>query len=370
MQGKEKGMFNQTHVVRNGLVLLALFVFVAAPAFAQSSFDFLPDEVQNALEFVEETRTDLEERRQEISEEVTQGPYETEEEFSQRMERAMQRGASRQLRYLGVELSELAETSFTVETDQISVQPHRKPNRGEEWPITVSTDLGMLDEEEEFTVRASPDAASAIDAAVEENGLDAEIRYHLEGDTDGDYFVVLDHARLLDMTRQRTLIASLPMFVSYVFSESQEPTRHSGPTNFDFAQGGLPPGFTMRGDADWTLTEETASVESYSLQAGNISDDDSTEVVYTGRVPEGRTLVGVSFARRVSSESGYDELEFELDGDTLDSWSGDEDWDVVSFDSDIASGERFELVWRYTKDGSRDSGEDTAWIDDIQLEYR
>ncbi|MFW5995608.1 MAG: hypothetical protein ACOCRN_05800, partial [Spirochaetia bacterium] len=323
-------MIKGTRFARQAGLLVSLVVLVSASAFAQSSFDFLPDEVQDALQYAEETRADLEERREEISEEVTQGPYETDEEFSQRMERAMERGASRERRYLGVELSELAETEFTVDPDRISVQPHRRPARGEEWPITISTDLGMLDEEEEFTVRAPADSASAIDDAVAENALDAEIRYHLEGNTDDDgYFVMLDEVRLLDMARQRTLIDSVPMFVSYVFSESQELTRDSGPANFDFADGAIPTDFTMRGDADWTVTTETSSVGSHSLRAGDISHNGRTEAVYTGIVPEGRRLVGISFARRVSSESVYDELDFEVNGETRDSWSGNVGWDTV-----------------------------------------
>lgn len=363
-------MINRRPLLTRAVLMCALAVFASASAFAQSSFGFLPDDVQDALEYAEETRADLEERQEEIAGEVTQGPYETDEEFSQRMDRAMQRGASRELRYFEVELSELAETQFTVEPDQISVQPHRRPSRGEDWEITIATDLGMLDEEEEFVVAAPAGAASAIDSAVEENSLDAEIRYHLEGNTEGEYFVMLDQVRLLDTSRQGTLIESIPMYVSYVFSESQELTRDSGPRSFDFAGESVPPDFVMSGDSDWTISNETATAGSSSLQAGDISHNESTEVRYTGRVPEGRTLEGVSFARKVSSESGFDHLEFEVNGETLNSWSGEEDWDEVSFDTNIRSNERFELVWRYRKDGSVDNYEDTAWIDDIRLEFR
>lgn len=70
----------------------------------------------------------------------------------------------------------------------------------------------------------------------------------------------------------------------------------------------------------------------------------------------------ITFYRKVSSESGYDCLKFYIDGIEQYKWSGEQDWEEVSFP--VTPGQRT-FKWIYSKDYSVSEGDDTAWIDDI-----
>lgn len=99
---------------------------------------------------------------------------------------------------------------------------------------------------------------------------------------------------------------------------------------------------------------------SQSLRAEPIGNSQKAAielVVYTG-------AGNVSFARRVSSESGFDFLRFYIDGVQQSSWSGEVAWSTVTFP--ITAG-MHTLRWVYEKDGSVVSGSDTAWIDSVVL---
>lgn len=87
---------------------------------------------------------------------------------------------------------------------------------------------------------------------------------------------------------------------------------------------------------------------------------DSTNVDVDGNFPEGQ----ISFARKVSSEDGFDFLKFSIDGVLTDEWSGDVSWDTVTFQ--IPGGDHI-FEWIYEKDSSASSGDDTTWIDDVSI---
>ena len=71
-----------------------------------------------------------------------------------------------------------------------------------------------------------------------------------------------------------------------------------------------------------------------------------------------------SFDLRVSSEEGWDWLEFYIDGALQSRWSGELDWTPYGFS--VAAGvHTFE--WRYSKDVARSAGSDTAFIDNLLL---
>jgi len=72
-----------------------------------------------------------------------------------------------------------------------------------------------------------------------------------------------------------------------------------------------------------------------------------------------------SFYWKVSSESGYDFLEFYIDS-TLQTGriSGSTNWAQKSYD--ITGSGTHTLKWRYVKDGSESSGYDCGWVDAVQ----
>lgn len=95
----------------------------------------------------------------------------------------------------------------------------------------------------------------------------------------------------------------------------------------------------------------------YSARSGDISDNDSTNLEFTGVMSNGT----VSFAYNVSSEANYDFLTFSIDGVQLAQWSGSQSG---NFSTPVSLGQHT-LKWTYVKDGSVSAGSDAAWIDDV-----
>ena len=71
----------------------------------------------------------------------------------------------------------------------------------------------------------------------------------------------------------------------------------------------------------------------------------------------------ISFFKFVSSEQGYDFLQFYIDGNKQGEWSGiDNAWSFVSFPVSVGN---HDFEWEYDKDGAVADGQDCAWIDYI-----
>jgi len=111
-------------------------------------------------------------------------------------------------------------------------------------------------------------------------------------------------------------------------------------------------------DSSWTITSSEQHAGSYSAQAGNIGDSETSTLKVTLDCESGT----IAFYLKVSSESGFDYLTFYIDGVEKDKWSGEDDWAEMSFP--VTAGTRT-FEWSYSKDSSVSDNEDTAWIDDI-----
>lgn len=114
------------------------------------------------------------------------------------------------------------------------------------------------------------------------------------------------------------------------------------------------------GDVPWTVTTSQAHNGSYCAQAGTIGDSQSSTLQLDYPCADGE----VGFFVKVSSESGWDELSFWVDGVFAGQWSGEVDWSEVIVPV-VSGNHTFE--WVYHKDGSLSGGADTAWIDDVTL---
>jgi len=112
------------------------------------------------------------------------------------------------------------------------------------------------------------------------------------------------------------------------------------------------------GSADWTISD-ISSEGDYSAQSGSISDNQQTGIEIALNVPDNGTI---TFDYKVSSEANWDFLRFSIDGSEQISWSGNQNWDTISFD--VLAGNRT-FKWEYTKDGSVSSYSDCAWVDNI-----
>ena len=118
--------------------------------------------------------------------------------------------------------------------------------------------------------------------------------------------------------------------------------------------------FTTGGDAEWYSQSYTTYDGIDAARSGYVGDYGETWMRATGATGAGI----VSFRWRVSSERGYDWIEFYVDGEFKFGWSGtDSGWRQEAFK--IASGSHT-FEWLYVKDGSVSVGSDCAWVDQVK----
>lgn len=115
------------------------------------------------------------------------------------------------------------------------------------------------------------------------------------------------------------------------------------------------------GDADWFVTDDYAYEGIYSMQSGNINDNDLTSMYISIDCPSEFEL---SFSYKVSTEDGYDFLTFLIDNVQQSTWSGEVDWTEATYTLSPGS---HTLRWRYAKDFTVSAGQDACWVDNIVL---
>ncbi|MCD4830024.1 MAG: T9SS type A sorting domain-containing protein [Candidatus Cloacimonetes bacterium] len=131
----------------------------------------------------------------------------------------------------------------------------------------------------------------------------------------------------------------------------------------DFENGLALYGWQMGGGADWFLQQSTVWEGDYSLESGDIGNNQTTwtevtlDVVAAGEI---------SFYYKVSSEAGYDYLRFYIDNQQMGQWAGNVDWTIAEYD--VSVGEHT-FKWAYEKDYSMSGGSDCGWIDYVQLPF-
>lgn len=112
-------------------------------------------------------------------------------------------------------------------------------------------------------------------------------------------------------------------------------------------------------NSEWFVSMDTAhDTGGTSLRSGPVGNDQQSKVAFSYTFRDGT----VSFARKVSSELGFDSLRFYIDDELQEEWSGELDWEVVSYP--IEAGPHT-LKWQYEKDESESEGSDAAWIDSV-----
>lgn len=124
-----------------------------------------------------------------------------------------------------------------------------------------------------------------------------------------------------------------------------------------FEGSSLPTGWTTGGNASWSIVSDSAKHGSKSLKSGAIQNNQSTWIQKT-ITPS--SAGNVSFFVKISSEMGYDKLEFYVDGVKKTTWSGEVPW--TSYVTYLSAGSHT-LKWQYVKDPDMSSGSDAAWID-------
>jgi len=117
--------------------------------------------------------------------------------------------------------------------------------------------------------------------------------------------------------------------------------------------------FLTGGFADWVVETADAHDGVDAAQAGLISDEEYTWIETRVSGP-----ANVSFWWKVSSEQDYDFLSFELDTVATLDISGQVGWrqETITLDS----GDHV-LRWKYHKDRNTPGGQDTGWLDQLQV---
>lgn len=114
-------------------------------------------------------------------------------------------------------------------------------------------------------------------------------------------------------------------------------------------------------DSPWYNDNSTAFEGQNSLRSGAINHNELSELVLDYVVSEPGEI---RFNRKVSSEDGYDFLQFYIDGALQAEWSGELNW--AEFAYSVLPGEH-SFTWVYRKDDVFTSNMDAAWIDFIVL---
>ncbi|MBN1506409.1 MAG: C10 family peptidase [Sedimentisphaerales bacterium] len=109
---------------------------------------------------------------------------------------------------------------------------------------------------------------------------------------------------------------------------------------------------------DWVISDAAWTSPHHSIKSKPIGHGASSSLAISLDCREGE----ISFYLKVSSEGNCDFLTFRIDGRLLRSWSGQEDWQYVSFP---VTGGRHSFQWQYSKDYSVAKRDDCAWLDDI-----
>jgi len=131
----------------------------------------------------------------------------------------------------------------------------------------------------------------------------------------------------------------------------------------DFEDAVLGPEYTTGGDQDWFLTTDDFYEGAQSARAGAIAGASPGQVSWMTRTVDSGGIL--RFWYRVSSEKRFDVFRFFIDDVEQFNDSGTADgWE---FYTTTLSEESHELKWQYSKDYSVSSGDDTVYIDDLQL---
>ena len=185
--------------------------------------------------------------------------------------------------------------------------------------------------------------------------------------TDG-YNTYYDEVAVIDRAISEKVSLILTTYnTTFTISDGLNPVKDAmvsfeiaGPERvIDFSVESMPSYFQNEGNASWKIDNSCPFQGQYAVISDKIYDNQFTEIFFDKTVVTG----DFSFYAKLSSEEGNDFLIFYIDGIEQGSWSGELDWEKLTFP--VLSGEH-NFKWVYKKDGSSAEGSDCAWIDYIQ----
>ena len=203
-----------------------------------------------------------------------------------------------------------------------------------------------------YTLYRSTSAAIVADSTslLRENIQDTE--YIDETTRNGDQYYYL-------------VTASNNIGTSAASSVSSTTPRAFQRINFNFEDGLVPDELKLTGDVYWHNTAVVGSPNNSgdrALRSGNINHGESSCITLDAETTGGN----LQFAYQLSTETSYDNLILNENGQTTDfNKSGQSsDWD--KYNHDIEAG-IYTFKWCYRRDGGGGIADNAAWIDDIKL---
>lgn len=145
-----------------------------------------------------------------------------------------------------------------------------------------------------------------------------------------------------------------------VVAGASDPTINTETVTIDFEDNSYSEYLTSTGNYAWERSTTDPQGGSYCFRSTNYQQsgsESSFSMTYNFEIAQ-----TISFYYKVSSESGYDYLNFYVDGTRINRWSGTVAWTRYTYN--ISAGSHT-LTWTYSKDYSTNSGQDRAWVDNI-----
>ena len=136
---------------------------------------------------------------------------------------------------------------------------------------------------------------------------------------------------------------------------------------YDFESGSFEPEWSVGGTSTWRVLSDTRLGGAKLAKAGTITHNQETRMTLdVSQLPASSG----TFRYSVSSESSFDYLLFCIDNTGCTRYSNyNNRWTgtVTGTHTFTIPATAQSLTWKYTKDGSVNSGSDTAWVDDILI---
>jgi len=125
-------------------------------------------------------------------------------------------------------------------------------------------------------------------------------------------------------------------------------------------ENGIPASWSTSGDGDWATTSSTAQAGTISIQSPSISHEQGTILQSIRYCSTG----DITFYYKTSTEENNDQLQFYIDGELIDSFSGENEWTQANYP--VTTG-LHTFTWTYSKDLNFSEGEDRVWLDLVQF---
>jgi len=185
-----------------------------------------------------------------------------------------------------------------------------------------------------------------LDTPIEPVHTNSEGAYIFPEVFSGSYQVFVTADNYISVLQDVELTESTTLNFSLIYTEAES-----------FESPILPAGWVTSGAQDWQIDETEAYDGFNSVKSGVIGNNQETSLEVTKEAVTGGEIV---FWQKVSSESGYDFLQFYIDDVLQDEWSGIGDWSEQSYN--VEAGEHT-YTWKYKKDIYVSDGQDCGWID-------